>query len=90
MILDVIDPKFLGGTSPTNGNSVTKRMCEVLWEPKNFGGTETSASDGGDRKRDRPSSSRDHQAASMTVEACKEDDDDEDDEVSSSSEGESK
>ena len=31
------------------------------------GDSSKSASDGGDKKRDRPSSSRDHQAASMTV-----------------------
>ena len=39
----------------------------------------------GKRKRDRSSSSRDHQAASMTVAAGEEDDDDEEDEQSSSS-----
>ena len=49
------------------------------------GDSSKSASEGGDKKRDRPSSSRDHQAASMTVASGDENRDDSDD--SSSSEG---
>ena len=53
--------------------------------------TKPVTSEGGDKKRDRPSSSsRTHQAASLTVAAADEDDDDEDEEESSSSEEESK
>ncbi len=47
------------------------------------GDSHKSTTEGGDRKRDRPSSSRDHQAASMTV-ASDHDDQDESDESSSS------
>ena len=49
------------------------------------GDTTKSSSDGGDRKRDRPSSSRDHQAASMTV--ASDDDKRSESDESSSSEG---
>ena len=49
------------------------------------GDSAKSTSEGGDRKRDRPSSSRDHQAASMTV--ASEDDDEDDSDESSSSDG---
>ena len=49
------------------------------------GDSHKSTTEGGDRKRDRPSSSRDHQAASMTVAS---DDDDQDElDKSSSSDG---
>ena len=53
--------------------------------------TKPVTSEGGDKKRDRPSSSsRTHQAASLTVAVADEDDEDEDEEESSSSEEESK
>ena len=54
------------------------------------GDTKPTASEGGDKKRDRSSSLRDHQAASMTVAAGDDDDEDEDDEESSSSDEGSK
>jgi hypothetical protein len=57
------------------------------------GDIKSSASEGGDKKRDRPSSSsssRAHQAASLTVATGEDEDDDDDEDESSSSDEESK
>jgi hypothetical protein len=86
---DKTDVRSSRGDQTSRGDQASRGDQQYRKDRPYKGDTKTSASDGGDRKRDRPSSSRDHQAASMTVEACEENEDDEDDEESSSSEGES-
>ena len=79
--------KFIDKTDVRNsrGDQASRGDKDYRKDRQSRGDAKTSSSEGGDRKRDRPSSSRDHQAASMTVAAGEEDDDDEEDEQSSSS-----
>ena len=77
----------------SRGDKSSRGDRDSSHKDRNFRGdnVKKSTSEGGERKRDRPSSSRDHQAASMTVASGGDDydDDDEDDDESSSDHDES-
>jgi len=75
------------GSRNSRGDQSSRGDKDSSWRDRNSrGDIKPSASEGGDKKRDRPSSSsRPHQAASLTVATADDDDDDEDEEDNSSS-----